>query len=68
MLIGWCVTEWQSKAAIQRDHIGVLPSGVIPAGEPNQVRPYEDSSRMKGNFHVRFLGGRGRATARAYPG
>jgi hypothetical protein len=22
---------------------------------------------MKGNFHVRFLGGRGRATARAYP-
>jgi hypothetical protein len=24
-------------------------------------------SRMKGNFHVRFLGGRGRATARAYP-
>ncbi len=22
---------------------------------------------MKGNSHVRFLGGRGRATARAYP-
>jgi hypothetical protein len=22
---------------------------------------------MKGNFHVRFLGGRGRATARANP-
>ena len=22
---------------------------------------------MKGNFHVRFLGGRGRVTARAYP-
>jgi hypothetical protein len=29
--------------------------------------PYEGLSRMKGNFHVRFLGGRGRATARAYP-
>jgi len=29
--------------------------------------PYEGTSRMKGNFHVRFFGGRGRATARAYP-
>ena len=29
--------------------------------------PYEGSSRMRGNSHVRFLGGRGRATARAYP-
>jgi len=27
----------------------------------------EGSSRMKGNFHVRFLGGCGRTTARAYP-
>ena len=30
-------------------------------------RPYEGLSRMRGNSHVRFLGGRGRATARAYP-
>ena len=29
--------------------------------------PYEGSSRMKGNFHVRFLGGCGLATARIYP-
>jgi len=29
--------------------------------------PYEGLSRMRGNSHVRFLGGRGRATARAYP-
>jgi len=32
-----------------------------------KVVSYEGLSRMKGNFHVRFLGGRGRATARAYP-
>jgi hypothetical protein len=32
-----------------------------------KTEPYEGLSRMKGNFHVRFLGGRGRATARAYP-
>ncbi len=32
-----------------------------------KAEPYEGLSRMKGNFHVRFLGGRGRATARAYP-
>ena len=38
-----------------------------PRVGPGQGRPYEGSSRMKGNFHVRFLGGRGRATARAYP-
>jgi len=30
-------------------------------------RPYEGSSRMKGNFHVRFQGGCGRATACTYP-
>ena len=43
----------------------------LPSIEPRvgryQGRPYGGSSRMKGNFHVRFLGGRGRVTARAYP-
>ena len=29
--------------------------------------PYDGPSRMRGNSHVRFLGGRGRVTARAYP-
>ena len=29
--------------------------------------PYEGLSRMRGNSHVRFLGGRGRVTACAYP-
>ena len=43
-----------------------LPS-IEPRVGPQQCRPYEGSSRMKGNLHVRFLGGRGRATARAYP-
>ena len=43
-----------------------LPS-LEPRVGPYQGRPYEGSSRMKGNFHVRFLGGCGRATARAYP-
>jgi|ERR1035437_718818 hypothetical protein len=33
----------------------------------DQAGPYEGLSPMKGNFHVRFLGGRGRETARAYP-
>ena len=41
--------------------------GIEPRVGPYQGRPYEGSSRMKGNFHVRFSGGRGRATARAYP-
>jgi hypothetical protein len=43
-----------------------LPSFESRVG-PCQDRPYEGSSRMKGNFHVRFLGGCGRVTARAYP-
>jgi hypothetical protein len=30
-------------------------------------RPYEGLSRMRGNLHVRFLGGCGRATACTYP-
>jgi hypothetical protein len=50
----------------ERDRTRVLPSGVIPAGKPHQALPYEDLSRMKGNFHVRFLEGGGRATARLY--
>lgn len=33
------------------------------AGQPHRAWPYEDSSRMKGNFHVRFLEGGGLATA-----
>ena len=36
-----------------------LPSVELRAG-PYQGRPYEGSSRMKGNSHVRFLEGRGR--------
>ena len=43
-----------------------LPS-LEPRVGPQQGRPYEGSSRMRGNSHVRFLGGRGRAIARAYP-
>jgi hypothetical protein len=43
-----------------------LPS-VEPRVGPRPGRPYEGASRMKGNLHVRFFGGRGRATARAYP-
>ncbi len=42
-----------------------LPS-IEPRVGPQQGWPYEGSSRMRGNSHVRFLGGRGRATARAY--
>ena len=39
----------------------------VSTGQPHQGWPYEDLSRMKGNFQVRFLGGCGRVTARAYP-
>ena len=42
-------------------------SSIEPRVGPQQGQPYEGASRMKGNFHVRFFGGRGRATARAYP-
>jgi hypothetical protein len=44
-------------------HAPVLPSGSVTCrrtvGRPYRVRPYEGSSRMKGNFHVRFLVGGG---------
>ena len=32
----------------------------------NKAGPYEDTSRMKGNFHVRFLEGGGLVTARSH--
>ena len=50
-------------------HTPVLPSGLTNRGPVALAsdRSYEGLSRMKGNFQVRFLGGRGRATARAYP-
>jgi len=34
---------------------------------PTRVRLEKGPSRVKGNFHARFLGGRERATACAYP-
>jgi len=39
------------------------------AGQYPKRRPYEDLSRMKGNFHVRFLGecGRGNPPALTRP-
>src|SRR3954453_4708317 len=40
--------------------------GGIAAGEPNRVTGWNDLSRMKGNFQVRFLEGGGLATARLY--
>ena len=43
------------------------PSFVPPPRAHTERTGWKGLSRMKGNFHVRFLGGRGRATARAYP-
>jgi hypothetical protein len=52
-------------------HTPVLSNG--STGKSNRVvgrpvwdRPYEGLSRMKGNFHVRFLEGGGSATTRLY--
>ena len=43
----------------------------LPSIEPRvglyQGRPYGGSSRMKGNFHVRFLGDKGGVTRLRYP-
>ena len=51
-------------------HTSVPPSDAAivrrVAGRPALGRPYEGLSRMKGNFHVRFLEGGGLATARLY--
>ena len=33
---------------------GKAKQGSVPAGQPHRGWPYEDLSRMKGNFHVRF--------------
>jgi hypothetical protein len=33
---------------------GTAKRGSDPAGQPYRGWPYEDLSRMKGNFHVRF--------------
>src|ERR1035438_5771454 len=38
-----------------------------PAGPPHRGAPWFGLSRVKGNFHARFLGGRERVNARAYP-
>ena len=37
------------------------------AGRPARERPYKGSSRVKGNFHARFLGGRGRVNRLRLP-
>ena len=62
------------KDAAGYGHTTVLPSGRTVSssarGSANNKLsswPYEGLSRMKGNFHVRFLGGCGRVTARTYP-
>ncbi len=50
-----------------RPHRSIAKRDENRGSAKNKAGPYEGSSRMKGNFHVRFLGGCGRATARAYP-
>ena len=56
----------------QSDRLPVLPSGVKLVGRVNRagplgkLGPYEGLSRMKGNFHVRFLEGGGQVTARLH--
>jgi hypothetical protein len=65
--------SWSSSSMESHVHgpSSVLPSGAPHvmrrvAGRPHRAWPYEDLSRMKGNFHVRFLEGGGLVTARPY--
>ena len=57
----------QRSTASWRLGTGTAKRRSVPAGQPYRGWPYEDLSRMRGNSHVRFLGGRGRVTACAYP-
>ncbi|MGO8927320.1 MAG: hypothetical protein ACLQU3_10570, partial [Limisphaerales bacterium] len=43
----WSTASWRLGA-------GTAKRGSVPAGQPHRGWPYEDLSRMKGNFHVRF--------------
>ena len=54
------------RTSMAKRFVLALPS-LQPRVAPKHGRPCEGSSRMRGNSHVRFLGGRGRVTARAYP-
>jgi len=55
-----------------RSYKGHLPlrlscSAILSSGSDHlRLRPYDGLSRMKGNFHVRFLEGGGLATARLH--
>ena len=74
---GRCLSADASRSCCPRQHDQndrrpVLPSGVnslvgltarVHSAKPG---PYEGLSRMKGNFHVRFLEGGGSVTARPY--
>jgi len=44
----------QRSTASWRLGAGTAKRGSVPAGQPHRGWPYEDLSRMKGNFHVRF--------------
>jgi hypothetical protein len=71
------VAHWSTA---QNGHTSALPSSpgsqcrverlsaaLWTAGSPSRETPWFGLSRVKGNFHARFLGGRERTTARAYP-
>ena len=44
----------QRSTASWRLGADTVKRGSAPAGQPHRGWPYEDLSRMKGNFHVRF--------------
>src|ERR1035441_8931377 len=66
--IAWCVPELPPNGA-QRitATFQYCQAALWPAGPPHRGVPWFGLSRVKGNFHARFLGGRERVTARAYP-
>src|ERR1017187_2880095 len=68
MPIAWCVPELPPNGA-QRitATFQYCQAALWPAGPPHRGAPWFGLSRVKGNFHARFLGGRERVTARAYP-
>src|SRR6266576_2821131 len=80
MPIAWCVPELSSKGAQREtatsEYLPSCPRGLRcmvcvrfhrTAGHPGPECPWKGLSRVKGNFHARFLGGCERATAHTYP-
>src|SRR5437899_12111046 len=59
----YCQVAWWDYVVTSRCNVS-HPA----AGRPARACPLTGSSRVKGNFHARFLGGRGRVNCPRLPG